>query len=265
MINLLDFYKKNITKDDYYYKFYEDIVTKPEEANKALNDFLGVNDDVSSNDIFEIFDEEDAIKKFRDLCEPNLSFYNNENTILFLLVSYFLNKSNYVIKEFPRILQRTPINITYFTINYIRNRAFELKLDDNGTVRYQTRRKIIADLHIEKKADTNITEDLNLKFQEISTRSARFENMSTDEKIREILNMIEYLLKDNGKYVKLDYEKITLNTINEQLIIDFKKQIQCFRHASEESIKERKSFTDDQKKFIIDYGIMLCNLIYYNK
>ena len=118
---------------------------------------------------------------------------------------------------------------------------------------------------MKKKADTNITEDLNLKFQEISTRSARFENMSTDEKIREILNMIEYLLKDNGKYVKLDYEKITLNTINEQLIIDFKKQIQCFRHASEESIKERKSFTDDQKKFIIDYGIMLCNLLYYNK
>lgn len=264
MINLLDFYKNNISKDDYYYKFYDDIIIKPERANKELNDFLGVVADVSNNDSFEIFDEEDAIKKFRDLCEPNL-FYTQENIMQFYFICFFLYKRNYVIKEFPRLLQRPPKDPMEFKDSDIRNRAFELKLDENGTVRYQIRRKIVADLHFEKIKDTNVSEDLNLKFQEISTRGARFESMPTDEKIKEILNMIEYLLKENGTYIELDYERISLNTIDKQLIIDFKKKLQCFRHASAESIKERNNYTDKQKKFIIDYGIMLCNLIYYNK
>ena len=89
--------------------------------------------------------------------------------------------------------------------------------------------------------------------------------MSTDEKIKEIINLIENLLKENGKYIKLDYKNIALDVLNDDIITSFKKKIQCFRHSSEEAIKERQSFTENQKKFIIDYGIMICNLIYYNR
>ena len=91
------------------------------------------------------------------------------------------------------------------------------------------------------------------------------ESTAYRKKIKEIINLIENLLKENGKYIKLDYKNIALDVLNDDIITSFKKKIQCFRHSSEEAIKERQSFTENQKKFIIDYGIMICNLIYYNR
>ena len=138
--------------------------------------------------------------------------------------------------------------------------------DDGGTVRYAARRVYVANLTFEvKTSHIEVDESIDQKFIEISTRNAKFEAMSTDEKIKEIINLIENLLKENGKYIKLDYKNIALDVLNDDIITSFKKKIQCFRHSSEEAIKERQSFTENQKKFIIDYGIMICNLIYYNR
>lgn len=59
---------------------------------------------------------------------------------------------------------------------------------------------------------------------------------------------------------------LTDSILNDDTIISFKKEIQCFRHATKEALKERQNnFNDIQKMFIIDYGIMICKLIYYNK
>ncbi len=266
MINLKKFYEQNIKETDYYYKFYDFIITDDVLAMREMEDVFGIPSEYKQEEaLFEIFDDEDAIKKFRDLCEPNLSFYQNHNTCLFYTICYYLYKMGYQITEFPRLLERPPLDPTEFTTNDIRNRAFKLNLDDNGTVRYQIRRKIVEDLHFNKKDVQKIDENLNLKFQEISTRNAKFENMATDEKIKEIANLLENLLKENGNYIKLDYSNISLNTLDDDTIKEFRKRIQCFRHSSNESIMERKQFTERQKKFIIDYGIMLCNLIYYNK
>lgn len=265
MINLFDYYKNNIKKDDYYYRFYNFILTEPERRKQEIEFLFGsVDFEDEENLFFEIYDEEEAIEKFKKLCDPDIIF-DNQNKSLFFLVCYFLKNCGYQIEEFPRILARPPEDPTAFTIKEIRNRAFSLKLDNDGTVKYKIRRKIVEDLNFKKSFENKVYEELNLKFQEISTRNARFENMSTDEKIKEIINLIENLLKKDGKYIKINFESITFNLISDKSIIDFKKKIQCFRHSSEESLNERKQFNEKQKQFIIDYGIMICNLIYYNK
>lgn len=263
MINLLDFYKKNIKQTDYYYRFYNQLVTEPEKKKLELEQVFGssVEEDDS---IFEVYDEDEAVEKLKKLCEPNLTF-DTDNTILFYLVCFYLNNCGYKIQEFPRLLNKPPLNPSEFTVDDIRNLAFSLNLNDGNTIHYQTRRRIVEKLHFIRCEEQKIDEDINLKFQEISTRNARFENMALDERIKEIINLMENLLKKDGKYLKLDYETISCDFINEKSIIDFKNKMQCFRHSSEEALAERKQYSNLQKIFIIDYGIMLCNLIYKNK
>ena len=262
MLNLFEFYKKNIKQDDYYYRFYNQLVTAPEKSKLELEEIFGSSGETDDS-CYEVFDEVEAIRKLRDLCEPNLTFDTN-NMTLFYLVCFCLNNYGYMIQEFPSLLKRPPLNPSDFTINDIRNMAFSLKLNDGNTIHYQTRRRIVENLHFIKSEECKIDDDINCKFQEISTRNARFENMTLDERIKEIINLIENLLKKDGKYLKLDYEKLSCDFINEKIIIDYKNKMQCFRHSSDESLKERKQYTDLQKSFIVDYGIMICNLIYKN-
>lgn len=268
MIDLVEYYKNNIKKDDYYYRFYEELITIPERKQKQMEEAFWFDDGDYINDTrYEVFDEEDATKRFKELCDPNEDMSsNNTNIELFYFICFYLKSSGFVLKEFPRLLERPPLEPFKFTYNEIRNRAIEKGMaDENGTVKYNARRMIIADFHfVKENSSIKVDDDINKKFQEISTRNAKFEAMTTDEKIKEIINLIENLLKENGKYIKLDYETIALNTLNDETIISFKKKIQCFRHSSDEAIKERNNFTEKQKKFIIDYGIMVCNLIYYN-
>ena len=63
-----------------------------------------------------------------------------------------------------------------------------------------------------------IYEEVDELIQKISTRNARFNNMALDEKLKEIGNLIEYLLKDK--------------------------------------------YTEQQKLFMVEFGIIICNLIY---
>jgi len=107
-----------------------------------------------------------------------------------------------------------------------------------------------------------VIEELDELIQKISTRNAKFSQMALDEKLKEIGNLIEYLLKKDGKFITLDYDNISLGLIKEINIKDLRKKIQCFRHSSQESLKERKDYTDNQKQFMVDLGIAICNLIY---
>lgn len=268
MIDLDDYYKNNIKNDDYYYRFYEQLITIPEREQKMIAESFFSEDDVLMKDTrYEIFDEEDAINRFKKLCEPNEDMISNKDNInLFYLLAFYLKDRGYKIQEFPRILERPPLEPYQFTYDDIRNMAIQKGMVcEDGTVKFDSRRKIVANFHfIKEEQSIKIDEKINKKFQQISTRNATFEAMTTDEKIKEIINLMENLLKKDGKYIKLDYSKIALDTIDEDTMKKFKNKIQCFRHSSDEALKERKKFTEKQKKFIIDYGIMLCNLIYYN-
>lgn len=105
-------------------------------------------------------------------------------------------------------------------------------------------------------------DELDELIQKISTRNAQFSEMALDEKLKEIGNLIEYLLKKDGKFITLNYDYISLGFIRENDVKELRKKIQCFRHSSQESLKERKEYTENQKQFMVGLGIIMCNLIY---
>jgi len=256
-MDLKDFYFQNIKESEYHYRFFEFI----KNVNSVYNVFSGYEE---VNDYqFEVYDVEEAIIKFKELCQPEMSFTDKEQKCWFYLVTYYLFKMGYEIKEFPRVLARPPVDPSEFTYGEIRNRIIAQGDHDNGTVRYATRRVFVANLTFEiKSSHIEVDEAIDQKFIEISNRQASFNNMSTDEKLAEIANLIENLLKRNGKFVKPDYPKICFNYISDDIVTSYRKKMHCFRHATNEAIAERKTYTEEQKNFFVDYGLTIVKAIH---
>ena len=256
-MDLEEYYFSNIQPKEYHHKFYASI--------KMLNEAHDVSSTMDElNDCsFEIFDQEEAIDKFRDLCQPEVTF-DERTKCWFYLITYYLHKSGYEIKEFPRILARPPVDPSDFTYNDIRNKIISQGGDDHGTVRYATRRSFVSEFHFElKNTHIDIIDSLNQKFMEISNRQASFDNMSIDEKLSELANLIENFLKKNGKFITLDYSKISFDYISNDIVCSYRKRLHCFRHATQEAMAERSSYSEEQKKFLIDYGLIIIKIIYF--
>ena len=63
-MDLKKFYFQHIKESEYHYKFKMAI-----ESNTSVSNIFGGVEDIK-DDEFEIFDAEEAIKKFRELCQP---------------------------------------------------------------------------------------------------------------------------------------------------------------------------------------------------
>lgn len=256
-MDLKNFYFQNIQKDEYHYRFHNSI----ENVNKVYSIF-STHTEVEDYK-FEVYDAEEAITKFRELCQPAVEFSGSENKCWFYLISYYLYKIGYEIKEFPRLLARPPVTPSDFTYGDIRNRIIANGDDDNGTVRYAVRRTFVAMLSFEQKsAYVDIDDSINQKFVEISNRQASFNNMSTDEKLAEIANLIERLLKKNGKFLTLDYSTTCFDYISNDIVTSYRKKMHCFRHATDDAISERKNYSKEQKSFFVDYGLTIVKVIH---
>ncbi len=255
-MDLKDYYFKNVKQDDYHYIFFEAI----KNVNTMYNIFRGEEE---VNDYqFEVYDAEEAILKFRELCQPEVNF-DKEKTCWFYLLSYYLFSLGYEIKTFPRLLARPPKDPTDFTYKDIRNRIIANGGDDNGTVRYATRRAFVADLLFEiKQTHIDIDDSLEQKFVAISNRNASFNNMSTEEKLAEIANLIENMLKKKGKFMSLDYSTICFEYVTDASITSYRKKMHCFRHSTDEAIAERNAYTEEQKAFFVDYGLTVVKVIH---
>lgn len=169
----------------------------------------------------------------------------------------------YEIKEFPRVLARSPVDPSDFTYGDIRNRIISKSEDVNGTVRYAIRRAFVSGLTFGLKSNhIGIDNSIDQKFIEISNRQASFNNMSTDEKLSEIANLIENMLKKNGHFIKLDYSSICFDYILNENVTSYRKKMQCFRHASSEAIAERSSYSEEQKNFFVDFGLTIIKVIH---
>ena len=86
--------------------------------------------------------------------------------------------------------------------------------------------------------------------------------MSTDEKLAEIANLIENLLKKNGKFITPNYTKVCFNYISNDIVSSYRKKMHCFRHATDEAIEERNSYSKEQKDFFVDYGLTIVKVIH---
>ena len=257
MIDVLKYYVDNVKENEYYYKFYNKIVTQPQFFTKSFGAF-GIEDD-----LFYFNDVEQIIEKFKFLCQPDTNVSTSHNKRLFYFLCFYLHKNGYVIKEFPRILKCPPDEPSEFTYNEIRNKIMtQGKQRTNGVVPHSERRILVANLTFQQNTTLEINDNIDSLFQKISTRNAIFDSMSADEKLKEISNLIEYMLLENNKFKILNYSIIMFDYINNDIITKYRKQIQCFRHASTNSIEERKIFSDEQKSFLIDYGITIIKVIY---
>lgn len=256
-MDIKEFYFQNIQESEYHHRFYDSI----KNVNRRYNIFDGYEevDDYA----FEVFDVEEAISKFRELCQPEVSFASDEKKCWFYLVTYYLDRMGYEIKEFPRVLARPPVDPSDFTYGDIRNKIITQGGDDNGNVRYATRRNFVASLTFElKPKHIGIDNSIDQKFIEISNRKASFNNMSTDEKLSEIANLIENMLKKNGNYITPNYSSICFDYISNETVTSYRNKMQCFRHATSEAIKERKSYSEEQKNFFVDFGLTIIKVIH---
>lgn len=258
MINLRQYYLDNVTESDYYYRFFSLI----EGVNKTYNVFYGEKETQEFE--FLVHDEIEAIEKFKLLCQPGNEPESKENKCWFYSVAYYLNACGYVIEQFPDILCRPPKEPSDFTYGRIRDKALLLGLDDNGTIRWAVRRQLVAEMNfVRKSSSITVGETLDQIIQRISAGNKRFEEMEVDEQLREIANLIENLLKKNGRFIQLDYPRVTLGYIDDNTVKILRKQLQCFRHSSSESLDERVRFSEEQKRFLVDFGVTVCKAIYF--
>jgi hypothetical protein len=102
-----------------------------------------------------------------------------------------------------------------------------------------------------------IPDGIDEKIKLISTRGASFDSMKVDEKLKELNNLIENLLKINNKYIFFPADKIFFGFLSEKQIKEFRDKTQCFRHASEESLIERREKSDHEKRFLVDLGVFI--------
>lgn len=258
MIDLKEYYLKNISEDEYHYRFRSYILN----ANKKYNIFFGEEEDEELE--FLIIDIEEAIEKFKSLCQPEIQTFSKEQTCWFYLLTFFFHHNGYYIEEFPHVLRRPPNEPTVFAYTEIRNRAFSLGLQNpNGSIPYSARRNIVANLSFKTNGATlDLGELIEEKFKKISTRNASFQEMALDEKLQEIANLIENMLKENGKFITLDYASFAFEYLSDEKIKKYRKQMQCFRHSSEEAVAERSGYTDAQKNFFVDFGIVIVKTIH---
>ena len=115
-MDLREFYLENVSEQEYYYKFYDFI----NDINKTYNIFDVI--EVTNKYEFCVYDIDEAIEKFRYLCQPENECHNNENKCWFYLILFYLNKCGYIIEEFPRVVERPPLDTYDFVNKQIRNK-----------------------------------------------------------------------------------------------------------------------------------------------
>lgn len=132
------------------------------------------------------------------------------------------------------------------------------QLKNSTTAEINKKQNILANLEkmFGEKNEKIVSSDLNDIFQKISTRKATINEMTDHEALKEICNAFENILKVGGKFQKIQIGSIIKN----EDVIAYRKSIQCFRHASEENLRERENFTEIELKFYINYGL---NIIEY--
>lgn len=259
MIDLRKYFLDNVVEDDYYWRF------RPlaEGANTRWNVFNGPAEVLGDERCyFEVFDEEEAIERFRFICRPENEPAGSEAECLFYVVAYYLRNLGYVIEEFPRVLERPPAKPLDFVYGEIRQKAFADGLNDGGTVAYATRRQIVHDMTFAKKSSTiEAGDELNRRIQMISSRGATFDEMVIDEKLEMLANLIESLLKIDGKFVSVDCDTAMLGFVDCDDVKNYRGTLQCFRHSSDKAIAERARFTEAQKTFLVDFGMTVCRAL----
>ena len=86
-MDLKEFYFQNIKESEYHHRFLNSV----KKVNYTYNLFTG--EEETQDYQFEIYDVEEAITKFKELCQPDVNF-SPENKCWFYLITYYLNRQS---------------------------------------------------------------------------------------------------------------------------------------------------------------------------
>jgi hypothetical protein len=244
-MELLEYFLKEVDANNPYYQFREDI------ENGQVNIFD--NTPIPYEKLY-VSSSKEAINKFRILTQPQNS-YGAEENCKFILICHYLYQNKYVIEEFPELLEN-PMTLSEFAYNQVRTYLISRGIGNSNRVAWQDRRDLINTLKFKILENFYVQSEINQLFQIVSTRSAEFQAMTNEEKLKEIANLLEYLLKDGKKFITLNTDSIYCGFISNDQITAYRKKIQCFRHSSMDSLVERESLKDNIE-FLISYGLAI--------
>jgi len=238
MIDTLKYFKDNYSPKSYYSKFYSQLSSITDEQ-------------------FAYVDRQEIVDRFRLMCKPPETEYENDNNE-FLLICFWLNKNGYTIKEFPNLLSR-PSSLYSFAYEDVR-KFIQKERGSDGTVQWWERRELCDNLTITTNATFQLLpNDIEDKIRLISTRGAEFDGMTVDEKLQNLNNLIENLLKPSskGSYLTINYSDVFFGFISEEDVKQYRKRTQPFRHATEDTLRERASIPEAEKKLLADLGVFI--------
>lgn len=215
-----------------------------------------------SNEIYVLTDAQEIVDTLRSILKPpggnsqTEADYYDHNQNYFLLICFWLYKHGYTVKEFPNLLSR-PTSLYQFAYEEIRK---YLKRRDNydDSVPWRDRRELCDSLTIVSNGKfQDVPNEVQEIIKLISTRGADFDSMEVDERLSTLNNLVENLLKKDGKFIRLDYDNIFFGYLAEEHVVDLRKKTHCFRHGDKQAVVDRKKYSDEEKKFMVDLGIFI--------
>lgn len=197
MIDLLWYFKENYEKNEYYKSHYFSI--KDIEVIRKKTYF------------YNYYDDQEVIDAFKDIIKPE----NEKNITIeleekFILICFYLNDRGYIIEEFPSLLERpkSTINSDLYDFMYRQIRTYiinHIQVHDE-IVTWNERRKLIDSLHF-VKSKYNVSPEMDNIIMKITNDNKEFNELNDDSKLEVICNSIEYLLKEDNSFGKVDCSK----------------------------------------------------------
>lgn len=214
----------------------------------------------NEQDSYDLTTAQAVIDSFKTIISPD-NEYLFEDTCWqakYYLASFYLHSSGYVLEQFPCLLEH-PKPLPDFATTDIRTaiKSQETHLD---SVPWDLRRIYISKLNFILKSTSTITisSELNKLFADVSLIDKNLYDVTSLDKVLEtIINLIERILKKNGKYIDVHYDKLFCHFISKKTFMDYKQLLQNFRHHSEQNIVIRTNLSNTQKLFLIDFGLTI--------
>lgn len=238
----INLYDANNDKNIYLLKLKKLFAFLHSELNSCLDEF---NYRISSSKHFRANDSRDLLY----LIDTIFTLQSNLFTTNF---SFEISKSYYFyLKQIKPIIRST------------NGTEIPDEIESIQLIKYDR----IFTLQIEKSKFLKPTVGVDELISLVSTRNAKFDQMTLDEKLGNINEALEHLLKEEKGYLKIDYDSIFNGLIKESDVVNYRKLTHCFRHGSKDSIQSRTLINDKQKLFLVNYGLSLCMALvnHFNK
>ncbi len=176
----------------------------------------------------------------------------------------WMKDKGYYIKQFPNMIQKQQ-NFKSFAYDEIRsyirvNKGYEA----SDSIPWAERRELITDLKLCNRSDYssfNVNKDLAHIIKNISNGRGYLDTQTIDDQLATLCNCIEYFLKEKNKFKEVSPE-LFYGFLDNNDLKKFRQDTQIFRHATKDTLEERRFWNDNKKKFYIRLGINMVTEIH---